>query len=65
VTFIPNVTGNYTINQYRAKQFLNGYFKLNSKQTINNVSETYFLKVIRILIRNLTVVEYIYLQLIS
>lgn len=37
VKFYPNVTGNYTINQDKEHQYLNGYISINFKEPINKV----------------------------
>jgi len=44
--FYPNITGNYTINQYDHKEYINGYFTINSPKLISRVSMKLFLKTI-------------------
>jgi len=38
LSFQPNFTGNYTIDKYREKEFINGFLSLDSSQTIDKVS---------------------------
>ncbi|XP_060866383.1 uncharacterized protein LOC132942095 [Metopolophium dirhodum] len=37
VSFQPNFTGNYTIDKYREKEFINGFLSLDSPQTIDKI----------------------------
>lgn len=42
MSFQPNVTGNYTIEKYREKEFINGYIAVNSPVIVDTVSNTFF-----------------------
>jgi hypothetical protein len=37
--FQPNFTGNYTINKYREKEFVNGYIALDSQVPLEKVGK--------------------------
>lgn len=39
--FFPNLTGNYTITQYKEKQYITGYLNFNRPDPIDKVSKQY------------------------
>lgn len=41
ITWYPNITVNYTIDQYREKQFVNADVFLNTNEMVDKVSDNY------------------------
>lgn len=39
MTLHPNITGNYTIDQYKGVQYINGYLHVDTKESLNEVSK--------------------------
>lgn len=38
--FFPNITGNYTINTYNDKEYINGHFTFFMRKQVDKVSKS-------------------------